>query len=155
MSTNGTITLKVKPEDIGKTLQFDINKIPKGFKYSSNYLSKVGKVKITKGYLTVYHHWDSYIEDGLGQRLLEHYNDYDTILNIILGGDISTLVNDEIIQYTAWRDEDWGRCKPEQTDECPMNKQEYGYKFEDGIWYVSYRGGAWQTIEKELRAKKK
>lgn len=56
------------------------------------------------------------------------FNDYDKALNILLGGDASSINGDTIIQYcSAYRDEDWDSTKPDLTDEIPAAYQDYQY----------------------------
>ena len=94
----------------------------------------VEEVTLEKPVLEIYHHWDGYPEN-LGKTLLEQYNDYDTILNLLLGGDASTINNNHVCQYCAWRGEDWEYVKPKQLDKPSFN-EEYLYKFENGVWTV-------------------
>ena len=134
MATRSTISLKIKETDLGKTMHFDVNNIPFGCKYSKECIDKVGDVTPSKSYLTIYHHWDGYPQ-GVGKTLVERYNTYESVLNLMLGGDASSINGEEIVQYCAWRGESWEHVQPLQQDNVCLT-EEYAYKFEDGKWYV-------------------
>ena len=48
-------------------------------------------IKADGAYRSVYCHFDGYIEDGVGQMLLEHYNTEAKVLALLEVGDIRTL----------------------------------------------------------------
>ena len=107
MSTRSNIYLKLKSETKGKTLKFDFDKLPRGNGEIHGELEfPIKDVTIPQDaeYIGVYHHWDGYIT-GLGQTLLESYTDYDTILNMLIMGDLST-INGGVASYQGWRNED-------------------------------------------------
>lgn len=107
MSTRATITLKIKDEDLNQIKKFDVDKLPKGVYYADDCIEDLKEVKLDKPYITIYHHFNGYPE-GLGLTLYKKFNDYDKILNIILGGDASSINGDKIIQYcAAYQDEGW------------------------------------------------
>lgn len=133
MATRSNICLVLKKEDIGKSVKFDLNKLPKGITCMDEYIDKVGEVVLDKPILEIYHHWDGYPE-GVGVTLVKQFNDYDTILNLLLGGDASSINDGEVCQYCAWRGENWEDVKPSTYDE-PKFTEEFIYKFEDGAWY--------------------
>lgn len=136
MATRSTICVVLKKEDIGKTMKFDMNKLPKGYSYDKcDEVTDFKEVELTKPILEIYHHWDGYPE-GVGLTLVTHFNDYDTILNLLLGGDASS-INDGVCQYYAWRNEEWESVKPKCVEEAVCS-EEYVYKFEDGVW--SFKG---------------
>lgn len=154
MATRSTISLKVSESDKGKVFHFDENKLPNNFTCENGCIDKVGDVKIEKDYLTIYHHWDGYPE-GVGKTLVNNYDDYDTILNLLCGGDASSVNGEVICQYCAWRGEDWKSVKPKQLDKPTLN-EEYLYKFEDGIWYFKddYENEDWTNLEEYLNTHK-
>jgi len=141
MSTRSNIVLVLKEEDYGKVMKF--NPVLVGKPMSESYEKKpcefdTPEVSIEgKKFMYIYHHWDGYPE-CLGETLLNEFNDYDKILNLLLAGDESSINGDSICPYHAWRNEDWESVKPEFTDECPFGDLfiEYVYKFENGLWYV-------------------
>ena len=107
MSTRSNIYLKLKDESKGQTIQFDFSKLPTAHGEQHAELEfPIKDVTIPQDaeYIGVYHHWDGYIT-GVGQTLLESYTDYDTILNMLIMGDIST-INGGVTSYQGWRNED-------------------------------------------------
>jgi len=149
MATRSTICLVLRKEDIGKELKFDETKLPKDVMYSNEYLQMVGSVKLEKPILQIYHYWDGYPQ-GVGYTLLEKFNDYDTILNLMLGGDASSINGDVIQQYCAWGGEDWDSVQPYQTDEFTLT-EDFIYKFEDGEWWFDgYDCDGWCNLKDYL-----
>ena len=84
--------------------------------------------------LIIYHHWDGYI-DGVGETLYKEYNNYDDALNLVLGGDVST-INDTYTPYAAREGEDWESVKTNAVDENHPCEEDYDYMFKDGKWFV-------------------
>ena len=154
MATRSNICLVLNKEDIGKVMKFDETKLPKDVTYNHKCLNKAEEVTLEKPVLEIYHHWDGYPE-GVGKTLLAQYNDYDTILNLLLGGDASSINRDNVCQYYAWRGEDWKYVKPKQVDE-PLLKEEYLYKFENGVWYFKdrYENKDWTILKEYLNIHK-
>lgn len=150
MATRSNICLILNKEDIGKVVKFNATKLPKDVTYDNEFLNLVEEVTLEKPVLEIYHHWDGYPEN-LGKTLLEQYNDYDTILNLLLGGDASTINNNNVCQYCAWRGEDWEYVKPKQLDKPAFN-EEYLYKFENGVWYFrdEYENEDWTNLREYL-----
>lgn len=132
MATRSNIAIKLRKEDIGKTFTFDPSMMAKAFSNKFPF----EPVKIRGEYMVVYHHWDGYPE-GVGATLLAEFNDYNSILNLLLMGDLSSINGDEVVSYHGWRNED---TPPSFTDEYPEVNEEYLYVFEDGEWYVSENG---------------
>lgn len=154
MATRSNICLVLNKEDIGKVMKFDESKLPKDVTCDDDFLDMVEEVRLEKPILEIYHHWDGYPE-GLGKTLLKQYNDYNTILNLLLGGDASSIDGDNVCQYCAWRGEDWKSVKPKQLDKPTLN-EEYLYKFEDGVWYFKddYENEDWTNLEEYLNTQK-
>lgn len=154
MATRSNICIVLNNEDIGKVVKFDETKLPKGVTCDNEFLNMVEEVTLEKPVLEIYHHWDGYPE-GLGKTLLKQYNDYNTILNLLLGGDASSINGDNVCQYCAWRGEDWESVKPAQLDK-PVLNEEYLYKFEDGVWYFrdDYENEDWTNLEEYLNTHK-
>lgn len=153
MATRSNICLVLNKEDIGKVMKFDETKLPNGVSCDDEFLNMVEEVTLEKPVLEIYHHWDGYPE-GLGKTLLKQYNDYNTILNLLLGGDASSIIGD-VCQYCAWRGEEWESVKPVQLDK-PVLNEEYLYKFEDGVWYFKddYENEDWTNLEEYLNTHK-
>ena len=84
--------------------------------------------------LRIYHHWDGY-PDGVGQTLVSLYNSYEKALNLVLGGDCST-INEAYNPYALRKSEEWKYIKPESISERVSLAEEYDYMFKDGEWYV-------------------
>ena len=165
MSTRSNIYLKLKDESKGKTIKFDITKLPQGTRGDGiKYPIKDVKIPKRAKYMGIYHHWDGYISGGVGETLQTHYKDYDTILNLLMMGDIST-INDGVECYQGWRNEDcpavffgktmkikrWDRKKNDwkdsrvqmedengNPDPKKLLREEYAYLFDGEKWWVSY-----------------
>ena len=152
MATRATITLKIKDEDLNKTKKFDIDKLPENTSYKDECIENLREVTLNKPYISIYHHFDGYPE-GLGLTLYEEFNDYDKALNILLGGDASSINGDTIIQYCpSYQDENWDRTKPDLTDEIPAADQDYQYYFDgEKWWFRGYEKTNWKDLEKFLR----
>ena len=152
MATRATITLKIKDEDLNKTKKFDIDKLPENTSYNDDCIENLREVTLNKPYISIYHHFDGY-PGGLGVTLFTKFHDYDKTLNILLGGDASSINDDTIIQYCpSYQDEDWDRTKPDLTDEIPVADQDYQYYFDGEKWWVrGYEKTKWTDLEKFLR----
>ena len=133
MATRSNIAVRVKSEDKGKTMHFNVGLLPNGKSYNSSYKHKIEDVTLDKDYIQIYHHWDGY-PDGVGRTLVNEFNDYEKALNLMLGGDASSINDEVVIQYCSWRNEPWEDVKPTLLDEPKLN-EEYLYKFEDGKWW--------------------
>ena len=154
MATRSNICLVLNKEDIGKVMKFDETKLPKNVTCDNEFLNMVEEVTLEKPILEIYHHWDGHPE-SVGKTLIKKYNDYNTILNLLLGGDASSINGDNVCQYCAWRGEDWESVKPEQLDKPSFNEK-YLYKFEDGVWYFrdGYENEDWTNLEEYLNTHK-
>lgn len=133
-------------------MKFDESKLPKDVTCDDDFLDMVEEVTLEKPILEIYHHWDGYPE-GLGKTLLKQYNDYNTILNLLLGGDASSINGDNICQDRAATGEDWRSVKPKQLDKPVLNEY-YLYKFENGVWYFEDENEDWTNLEEYLNAQK-
>ena len=103
-----------------------------------------------KEILYAYCHWDGYPE-GVGACLLDNYKDYDSALNLVLGGDMSSPGK----YYANRNDEEWDYIRPGATDETFPDRQEYDYLFKDGEWFVRADydkkvGRNWKSLKKYL-----
>lgn len=148
MSTPSRIILKIRKEDIGKTIKFDVNKLPtplgdwamrdhEGVIYRDDTTNDFSKKVTLKGeYIAIYCHWDGYPSD-VGKTLRKYYNDYETALNMIAGGWCSAISCEHIIRYANRKNESWKIIKPLQGSLDTLRKSIYGqyeYTFEDGKW---------------------
>jgi hypothetical protein len=143
MATRSNIAVVVKNEDLGKTIKFDENKLPKD--RVAEGVEVMEEVTINKPVIQIYHHWDGYPE-GVGQTLIDDFNDYDKALNLVLGGDVSS-INGGCLAYYCARE---GFVEPAQLD-TPICEEEYVYKFEDGNWYFqSDEDTEWHNLKEYL-----
>ena len=144
MATRSNIRVILKEEDRNRDMKFVPNeKQDDDIAHNtwSNAFIKPGVWETVnpggKEALTIYHHWDGYIE-GVGKTLFEEYNNYDAALNLMLGGDCST-INGTYTPYATREGEEWEDIKPAAVNEDYPMKDEYDYMFKDDKWYV--RGG--------------
>ena len=159
MATRSTISLKIAESDKGKVFHFDEAKLPFfeeiGEKVTclNDCIDKVGDVKLEKNYLTIYHHWDGYPE-AVGDTLTTLYDNYDTILNLLCGGDASSINGPEICQYCAWSGDSWDEVQPKQSNKEPSVTEDYAYLFKDGKWF--FKGckiNKWTDVREYLLSK--
>lgn len=135
MSTRSCIVVKVRKEDLGKKLKFDASKVklePWNFEEVNEFSKKVG---LKSPYVGVYCHFDGNPE-GVGSVLKKCFNDYESALNLVLGGFISLLEDGKVVKHYANRSgEDWNFIKPLQGKDCDSisNKvdHQYCYLFTD------------------------
>ena len=154
MATRGTIVIKIKDEDLGKKVKVNPTYLTKDEDEIEKYETKCFEVELSKKYAEIYQHWDSYPQ-GLGVDLVKHWDTYDKVLNLILGGDASSVDGDTVTGYVAMddRDEQYKDLQPNFTDECPRVSEEWQYLFdEDGKWYVrdGYKVKEWTLVSEYL-----
>ena len=133
MSTNATIVLKLRREDIGHFKKCDVQKCNISTERIFGSLpnmgfirDKVKNVKLSKPYIKIYHHWDGF-PNTLGEWLKEHYRSYQDVLNLMLVGDCSSII-DGVIPYIGFDDDrEWAENKPELLDEIPKCWYNYQY----------------------------
>lgn len=147
MSTRCAIIIKVKDEDLGKIKKFDKDKLPNGVKLAewNCYGKEIGnemsrEVELTKPYIGIYCHNDGYL-DGVGKVLKESFNDYETALNLVVGGSCSIVWYDVVRHYANRKGEEWNYIKPKEGDtpmeiESHIGHNGYVYLLEDGEWRV-------------------
>jgi hypothetical protein len=116
MSTRSCIILKVRKEDIGKLkLKFDVSKLPvplDKWEYNESGKNLCRPVPINNQYIGIYCHWDGY-PSGVGAALKNHFKDYDSVLNLILGGSCSA-IDDSVKHYANRVGEEWRYLAPKQ-----------------------------------------
>jgi len=150
MATRSTISLKVSDSDKAMVFHFDKDRLPYSLTCENRYSDKVCDVIIKKDYLTIYHHWDGYPE-GVGKTLLNKFNDYDSILNLLCGGDAYSINGEQIIQECAGMGEEWKDVEPKQSDTEPSVTEEFAYLFKDGKWFFKgYEAEEWTDLKEYL-----
>lgn len=151
MSTPSRIILKVRKKDVGRKMKFDLSKLPIPFgewiekdDKGKVWLDQRGKdvcrmVTLKGDYIGIYCHWDGYVEDGVGETLKKYFNDYETALNLIVGGFCSGISNGYVRHYANRNGSRWRYIKPIQGTFDKVYGEIYGrydYLFEDGVWKV-------------------
>lgn len=137
MGTTSMIWLKINSEDFGKVLTADITKLPNPMD-RMNYPCEEVKIHSNPGgntlYMGIYCNFDGY-SAGVGRELKEKFKTYEQVLNLILLGECSYII-DGICSYHNWRNEDltiryseFGRPEHINTD--------FYYLFENGEWTTS------------------
>ena len=123
------IWLKVRKEDYGKVMKADVSKLPNPV-VDANYDIKEVKIpyNVDDLYLGVYCNYDGY-HNGVGLELAEKFKTYEQVLNLILLGELSYMI-EEIRSYHCWRNETptiW------ISDGKPKSTQEYYYCFDENF----------------------
>ena len=149
MSTRSCIILKVRKEDIGKVMKFNEGLLPKPLDkwQEKDHEGKVWRdeteqdkcqpVEIGNQFIGIYCHWDGY-PDGVGSELVEHFKDYNSILNLILGGSCSSINGGVVRHYANRQGEEWEYLVPSQgksqTELARVGRSslaEYAYSFDE------------------------
>ena len=134
MGTTSMIWLKINSEDFGKVLTADITKLPNPMD-RMNYPCEEVKIHSNPGgntlYMGIYCNFDGY-SSGVGRELSTKFTTYEQVLNLILFGECSYII-DDICSYHNWRNEnltirysEFGRPEHINTD--------FYYLFENGEW---------------------
>ena len=148
MSTPSKIILKIKEEDIGKKIKFDVNKLPiklKSWKIYNTITNKLyldescreksKEITLNGTYIGIYCHWDG---DLVGDALKKHFSNYEDVLNLIAGGFCSEIGENEIRHYANRKGEKWKYIKPIQCCSFKEMKVEiygyYTYLFANNKW---------------------
>jgi len=136
MSTRSNIYLKLKQETKGQTLKFNPELIKIGYK--TEYPIPDVDVPAAAKYIGIYHHWDGYLS-GVGVELLKNYTDYDKILNLLMMGDMSSIIR-EVSSYRGWRNENTPPTfiESDNLDSREAKQEEYAYLFDGEQWLVTY-----------------
>ena len=150
MSTRSSIILKVRKEDIGKKVKFDQSKLTL-IGWGANDLYSYGdesgeekseEVTINSEYIGVYCHYDGE-PNGIGRILKEQFSDYDKLLNLLIGGDISFICENGVRHYANRKGESWEWNKPKQKGTAAGIANHFGensFIFKDGKWLFKYVG---------------
>ena len=148
MSTPSRIILKIRKEDIGRKIKFDPTKLPIPLKEwietdenGKVWLNQQGKdlcrvVTLKGNYIGIYCHWDGCL-DSVGETLKEHFNDYETALNLLVGGFCSGIAGGHVAHYANRIGDKWAEIKPIQGSIDKLRKNIYGqyeYVFDNNKW---------------------
>ena len=148
MSTPSKIILKIKKEHVGRKIKFDATKLPTPLKEwlerdenGKIWLNQVGddvteEITLKGPYIGIYCHWDGDLE-SVGAELAENYNDYETALNLIVGGFCSGIASGHVAHYANRIGTKWKDIKPIQGSMNKICKSIYGnykYVFENNVW---------------------
>jgi len=90
-------------------------------------------------FASIYTHWDGYPSHH-GKILLENYDTYEKVLELIQLGGLSELHEspDACVSYHRWRGEDKDIHVSSNLNE--HTDMEYAYLFRDGAWFYKYAG---------------
>ena len=178
MSTRSVIILQINPEDLGKTVVPDKQKLyAKGIKFEKvdyynpqdeeikeSEIDKFEPVEITGKYMMIYHHWDGYPE-GVGETLTTTYTTYEDIINLLAYGDESSINEGKVIPYSIrgglYKKDEYTPPRFEKSipkDLANGYWAEFVYLFRKGKWYFSpaYTNGKYRWTDlKEYLIKKK
>ena len=103
--------------------------------------SRIGLQLSDGSILSAYHHWDGYPE-WLGVKLVEHYNTYEKVSELIDGGDMSSCLSGgdnetPAPEYYSQRGEDTPPRYDNNVEEFFSDGEEFSYIFRNGEW-VAY-----------------
>jgi len=132
MSTRSSIILKLREEDKGRTLKIEKTKAPY-FGASDDVLNSFHDVEISRDtkYIGAYCHFDGY-PSGVGAKLKNYFDTYERALNLILGGDMSSMPMSGLSYYVL-RDDD--QIVHQISEPCSVfDSCDYLYVFEEGRW---------------------
>ena len=149
MSTRSFIILKVRKEDIGKVMKFNEGLLPKPLDkwQDKDHEGKVWRdetgqdkcqpVEIGDQFIGVYCHWDGY-PSGVGAELKTFFKDYNSVLNLILGGSCSAIDGGVVRHYANRQGEEWkylvpsqGKSRAELAKIGGQSWAEYAYCFDE------------------------
>lgn len=141
MSTNSCIILKLRREDIGKVKEFNRKQLPMKLStwrstwYDERSRLKCKPVELKGGYIGIYVHWDG---STLGEVLNRNFKDYDSVLNLLLGGSCSYIVDDSVRYYANRKGEFWAYISPYFADSVQEmlngHGEECNYLFNGNCW---------------------
>lgn len=143
MSTRSSILIEIPKELIGSVKKYDPNMFvdkEQTWHFESD-TDKAQEIKINKKYLGIYCHWDGY-PNGVGASLVELCSDFEKSLNLILGGDCSSITETSIRRYATRKNESWLSVCPRQFDKIQTvtDDAEYLYIFKDNRWFLLEEG---------------
>lgn len=94
MSTGGHIYLKLKNESKGQVVKFKVTKLAGSYHKNKKFINNPIPdlvIPTHAEYLRVSNHFDSYVNGGIGEDLLENYDTYDKVLNLLTMGDLDSV----------------------------------------------------------------
>lgn len=114
MSTKACIIIKISDEDKGQTKKFDASKLPVKLKEWNEWgdevdIEKSKPIKLGDDFMGIYVHWDG---DNVINALNEKFNNYDSALNLVLGGFCSFIEYGGVRHYANRKGEEWKYIKP-------------------------------------------
>ena len=130
MSTHCRIWLKLNKESLGTVATCDLNKLPNPLVENNYPCLPVKLPKDPDAFLGIYCHFDGY-PSGAGKELKNKFNTYEKVLNLILLGDVSYII-DEIKSYHNWRNEP---VNIQISHQCPKASEDFTYIFRDNKWH--------------------
>lgn len=135
MSTSAHIVLRLDDSDVGSIRKQDLSKV----NVNKRFVKELPReVKLEKRYMSIICQWDGH-PHSTGAVLFSEYKDKDSILNLLLGGNASSII-DEVVQYSTIYDEEkepWDYNKPRFYDAIPEVTEDYLYLFQDNVWQVA------------------
>ena len=146
MATRSCIIVKVRNSDVGTTQKYtdEKSKAPAN-DWGGDAVDKCENVNIEKPYMGVYCHWDGY-PSGVGTSLKVFADTYERALNLVLGGSISSVNDDDFTHYANRNGEIWSHIKPIQGDTAiDVNaevNEDYAYLFDED-------NGGWKVLNME------
>jgi hypothetical protein len=146
MATRSCIIVKVRNSDIGTTQKYsdEKSKAPAN-DWGGDGADLCEDVKIEKPYMGVYCHWDGY-PSGVGAALKVFADTYERALNLVLGGSISSIGEDDFTHYANRNGEVWTHIEPIQGDTAiDVNAEvdeDYAYLFDED-------NGGWKILNRE------
>ena len=146
MATRSCIIVKVRNSDIGTTQKYSDEKLKAPANdWGGDGVDLCEDVKIEKPYMGVYCHWDGY-PSGVGAALKVFADTYERALNLVLGGSISNVEEDEFTHYANRDGEVWSHIEPIQGDTAiDVNAEvdeDYAYLFDED-------NGGWKILNRE------
>ena len=168
MGTRSCIIVKVRKEDIGKEIKFNEQPLPAPLdKWESKDLNgkvwrdETGRdlcqpVGINSQYIGIYCHWDGY-PSGIGYELKTYFKDYNSVLNLIIGGSCSSIGNGVVRHYANRQGEKWeyllpkqGKTLKEVVTAFMRADAEYAYLYDEtrGEWVYKPLYGTFEKVHK-------
>ena len=135
MSTRCSILIEIPDDLIGQTVRYQ--RQDNELNWDKN-IDKTKPVKITKKYLGIYCHHNGY-PNGIGSELVKRYDNFNSALNLILGGDCSSIVK-SLIRYATRESEDWNNIQPHPLNAIKKVSKDseylYLYRPQYNQWYL-------------------
>lgn len=134
MSTHASILIELKDEHKNCKLVQDQTFIETYTKRSLIHTPEIDVSKSTN-FLGIYCHHDGY-PSGVGESLRKLFNTYDLALNLILGGDTSS-IGEFVDYYNLFPNEEWKNIQPRQLKEMnSLCSPSYLYIFMNDRWLI-------------------